>query len=274
MKSVYACSKLNGTLALAIDIIAIDDPKVIGALLKLAGENSLTVDRVDRADVIFEDPALIQSKREEIKDKRQLEIDFAKGPAEMGEGFTCEYSGECPTPSKSCAGCQYASNGIPKSVMVSPEVAAVVAEPDPEKDERETCPVCNGSGVNGENAAILCAECHGDGKVPKAEAPTLVDEINASPMMQWAKNEAGEDIQVGVELPSGMIAHVSPDVQPETLEALNRVGEILAQGEDLPTEDGEDDSEYGQDEPRSDDAEGAEWEELEGTEEAQEEELF
>jgi hypothetical protein len=135
-----------------------------------------------------------------------------------------------------------------------------------------TCPECGGDGADHEDSSKNCYLCNGTGKVQKPEEQTLVDEINASPMMQWGKKEGEE--QVAVELPSGAIAHVSPDVQPETLEALNRVWEILAQGEGLPTEDGEDDSEYGQDEPRSDDAEGAEWEEPEGAKEAQEEELF
>jgi hypothetical protein len=180
-------------------------------------EAGLLVDRVDREDVVFDEPILIRKARDEQREKAQLEIDFSKpaagdrgGPSEMPEGFQCNYSGECPTPSKACATCEYASNGIPKSVTVSPDVAAVVAEPEIK---------------------------------PEGE-PTLVDEINASPMMDWAMNEAGEPIEVPAEL----VAEGDPMNDPvidgkiedgPTLEEVEEWEEAVNGNESEPDEDQE-----------------------------------
>jgi hypothetical protein len=216
MKSVYACSKADGTLALAMDIVAIDDQKMIGKLLQIAGESGLIVDRVDREAVIFEDPALIRAARDKAKDKAQLEIDFSKpaagdrgGPSEMPEGFSCNYSGECPTPSKACATCEHASNGIPKSVTVTPEVAEVVAESEIQ---------------------------------PEGES-NLAEDMKVSTFMQWATMSPEERAAAGIEKPEGLT-----EVSDEPLEDID------------PEDETEDGSEFGQDEPRSDDTDGGNWE--------------
>jgi hypothetical protein len=192
MKSVYVgIKRSNEQIAVAVDISAIAEDKTVGAFLKLMAEAGLLVDRVDRDEVIFEEPKMEPSY---LKDN-QLKIDWTQesggGPSDMPEGFVCNFSGECPTPGKPCSNCEHAGSMIP---------AAKVVEPDPEKDEFETCPVCNGSGVNAQNAAEFCAECNGSGRVRKAEAPTLVDELLASPMMEWTENEVGEPIEVPAEL--------------------------------------------------------------------------
>jgi hypothetical protein len=200
MKSVYACSKADGTLALAMDIVAIDDQKMIGALLKLAGESGLIVDRVDRAEVLFQDPILIRKAREERHEKAQLEINFSDGgkvgPSEMGEGFQCNFSGPCPHENKSCSNCEHAGTIFAK---VTPEVAAVVAEPEIQ---------------------------------PEGE-PTLVDEINVSPMMNsWGKGDG----------PEGDEDEVDPVEETEAAIA----GGILDENGEPVDEDGDEDEDDGE----------------------------
>lgn len=139
MKSVYACSKHDGTLALAIDIIAVGDAKVIGALLKLAGESGFMVDRVDPGEVVFE--AHYPKPESSRKDDGQLSIDFEKpavilGPSDMGEGFVCNYSGGCPREGQSCEGCEYAGTVFQKAENPPDDVQVVTLTGEPFTQEQ------------------------------------------------------------------------------------------------------------------------------------------
>jgi hypothetical protein len=144
--------------------------------LKLAGESGLLIDRIERTQVEFLDPAIIRSLRDtKQEEKAQLEIDFDKqaaggaGPADMGEGFTCTYSGACPRESKSCEGCEFAGSIFQH--VDNPPADAV--------EETPAEPVVEG----------------------EPTAPTLADEMKASEFASWATMSPEERNATGVEKP-------------------------------------------------------------------------
>jgi hypothetical protein len=197
MKSVYICSKGDGTMALAIDIPAIADPKVIGAFLKLAGESGLIIDRVEPYEVQFTDRPLLRKSREEEIQNKQLELPAdgeRLGPSEMGEGFVCNYSGACPHENQSCSNCDFAGSifGTPVPTSEAETPAAV---------ESET----------------------------KAEGPTLADEMKSSAFAQWATMSPEEREAAGVPVPESV---ETAEMLPEEEDAVEV--ETAAVEEELP----------------------------------------
>ncbi len=112
---VYVGRRLCGCIAAAI-VVAGREQKTIGKTINLWIEDGLLIDRVTREQAVI---ATTCPHNEPPKaESKQLAIDFDKpaageagiGPAEMGEGFTCTYSGECPNERKGCPSCEYAGS--------------------------------------------------------------------------------------------------------------------------------------------------------------------
>ncbi len=139
MKSVYLCSKPDGTPALAVDLVAVTDPKFIGSVLKLAGEAGMIIDRVDRTAVVFEDPIITRVRQEEAEQEEdnqqpELPLDRPLGPADMGEGFACHFSGECPNEKLGCNNCEHAGSSFAPGAVnrEGPTEQSAQGEPAPE----------------------------------------------------------------------------------------------------------------------------------------------
>jgi hypothetical protein len=131
MKSVYVGRKPCTCIAVAVDFSGLDG-KTVGKLLQLIVESNLVIDRVEREEVMFFETCPHIPDR---KDDHQMPIDFNKpateeagvGPSEMGEGFTCTFSGPCPHENKSCATCEYVGSAIPKATVLE-DTAETVEE--------------------------------------------------------------------------------------------------------------------------------------------------
>lgn len=122
MKSVYVGRKPCTCIAVAVDFSGLDG-KTVGKFLQLTAESGLVIDRVDRDEVLFFETCPHTPDRH---DDHQMHLDFNKpaagdagvGPSEMGEGFTCTFSGPCPHENKSCPSCEYAGSVIPKATIL------------------------------------------------------------------------------------------------------------------------------------------------------------
>jgi hypothetical protein len=249
LRSIYTGTKDDGTLAIAIDKTAVRDEKILSKFVQLAIEAGMVLDRVEPYQVQFMLPSIHRDEPTTTHGQLKMQgFDMPAadesprlGPADMGEGFTCDCSGECPSETKGCNTCDYAMiNGQ----FINQPKAKAEEQPDQVADEQPVSAEAeNEMPVTEEQAAA------DDGNIAMGEL--IEHQFENTPLMQWAGNQP----------PEGQPASDNPETHgSDVLDALNEAFAVEHTAEMDSLE------EFGQ-------KEEAEWEETHGDGVTQEEEV-